>query len=204
MAERKTREIYLIRHGATALNSESGNVDCIRGWRNIPLSEEGRQEAKEVANELAGSGIRVLVSSDLDRAFETASAVAGTTAAELEKTRKLRPWDLGEFTGKESSAVHPEMVRYAKQKPDQKIPGGESFNEFSDRVFSGLQDICEKYPDECLAIVTHHRVERRIKSWIANGSPPDKSYDIDVMFTFGEKTGHAQKITIDLPALFGE
>ena len=36
------RKIYVIRHGATALNSQNGDgsVDKIRGWSDVPLSDK--------------------------------------------------------------------------------------------------------------------------------------------------------------------
>lgn len=197
------RTIYLIRHGATAYNSESGGLDRIRGWKNVPLSEEGREEIKKLAQDLKDSGIGLIVSSDLDRARETAEAIAKTTGAKIELSRQFRPWDLGEYTGQESTAVHPLMVNFATKKPWLRVPGGESFDGFKDRVFSGLREICRKEPEKTLAIVTHHRDERMIRAWIALGSPANEAIDLNVMFVRGEKTAHAEKIKIDMGTLYG-
>lgn len=197
------REIYLIRHGATALNSESGGVDRIRGWKNVQLSEKGREEIKALAQKLKDSGIKTLVSSDLDRAAETAHAIAATTGARVTLTKQFRPWDLGEFTGQESSSIHPVIADFATRKPDTKIPGGEAFNEFRYRVFNGLREYLWQNPDDLLGIVTHHRDERLLKAWIEKGQPRNLGLDLNVMFRHGEKTAHAEVVKIDLGTLYG-
>ena len=197
----KEREIYLIRHGATALNRESGGVDRIRGMKNIPLSPEGKEEAKKLAKQLADSGITMLISSPLDRARETAEAIAETTKARVLVSRALLPWDVGDMTGKESSVAHPKMVEYATEKPNEKMPGGESFDQFKEGALDGLRPILENYRGEMIALVTHHRVERLIKAWQAAGEPSDHRIDFDVMFKHGEKTAHAEKMKINVGAL---
>lgn len=198
------REVYIIRHGATAYNSEgSGGVDRIRGWANIPLSDEGRKQVKELVGKLRKSGIDYIVASDLERTRETAEAVAEATGAILLFSQKFRPWDLGEYTGQESMAVHPIMSDYAHRKPFKSIPGGESFDGFRGRVFSGLREFFFQDRAKQMAIVTHHRVERLIHAWIAAGSPANEAVDLNVMFRRGEGTAHYDKVRIDLDTLYG-
>lgn len=197
------RQIYIIRHGATKFNAEGGGVDRIRGWRNIPLSDTGREQVKKLAASLKNSGIGFMVASDLERTRETAERVQETTGAHLVLSPKFRPWDLGEYTGQESMAVHPMMAKYAYEKPDRAIPGGESFNGFKDRVFWGLREFMGQFPERTLAIVTHHRVERLIHAWIDRGSPRNMDVNLNVMFQRGEGTAHYDKIRIDLNTLYG-
>lgn len=196
-----SRELYLIRHGATALNSESGGPDRIRGWKNLPLSDKGKQEARQLAQQLQDSGITTLISSPMMRAHDTAEAIAKVTHAKVKLEPKLKPWDLGEFTGQESKSVYPVIMKFAMEKPDRKVPGGESFDEFKHRAFDGLKDICDLSLPDYLAVVTHHRVERLIKAWLAAGGMKDRSIDFNVMFQHGEKTAHAEKLKIDMSAL---
>ena len=199
----KFRDLELIRHGATAYNAESGGVDRIRGWKNIPLSDEGRKQVKELAAKLKKSGIGFIVSSDLERTKETAEVVAQATGADLVLSPKFRPWDLGEYTGQESMAVHPIMAKYAHEKPFKPIPGGESFDGFKSRVFSGLREFMLQYPEKLIAIVTHHRCERLVHAWIARGSPANEAVDLNVMFKRGEATASHNKVRVDLNTLYG-
>jgi probable phosphoglycerate mutase len=198
------REVTVIRHGATAYNAESGGVDRIRGWKNVPLSDKGREQVKELAADLKDSGISFIVSSDLERARETAEAIVRSTGADLVFSQKFRPWDLGEYTGQESMAVHPVMADYAYRKPFKAIPGGESFDGFKSRVFSGLREFVGTTPRERkMAIVTHHRCERLIHSWINRGSPRDEAIDLNTMFKRGEGTATSDKVRINLDTLYG-
>ena len=203
MSQYRYRDITIIRHGATAYNAEGGSIDRIRGWKNIPLSDEGRKQVRELAEKLKGSDIRFIVSSDLDRARETAEAVAAATGARLKFSPKCRPWDLGEYTGQESMAVHPIMVDYARHKPWKMIPGGESFDGFRERVFSGLREFMMEDEDKRVAIVTHHRDERLIHAWIAIGAPANLAIDMNVMFKKGEGTAQACNARICLSTLYG-
>lgn len=197
------RKIYLIRHGTTSLNSEGGGVDRIRGWKNVPLSAKGREEAKELGEKLKDSGIGLIVASDLDRAAETAQAIAGTTGARVELTKLFRPWDLGEWTGQESQVIHPKIADFATKKPDAMVPGGESFNWFRYRVFQGLRAYMGAEPSQQMAIVAHHRNERLIQAWRAIGSPANGDIDFNVMFQRGARPAQAELVPIDLETLYG-
>jgi broad specificity phosphatase PhoE len=189
------RDLYVIRHGATALNKESGSPDRIRGWKNVPLSAEGRQEAKELAAELANSGIDVLYYSTLSRAADTAEDIAQTTGARLVPVAELKPWNLGHFTGQESSKVHGEIKRYICKDHDKPVPGGESFNTFKTRVFGALAHILA-HDDRLPGIVTHHRVERLLAAWDKAGQKPNLSIDTDEMLKHGDSTASARLMKI--------
>lgn len=167
----------------------------------MPLSPQGKKEAEKLAERLADSGIETLVSSDLQRAENTAKAIAKTTGARVLTTTDLRPWNLGEFTGRDSNIVHPRIVAYAKNKPDQAIPNGESFNHFAKRVFKVLHKILSDYGDEKLGIVAHHRTERFLKSFIDAGQPASGELNFATMWKHGEKTAHSEKMTLDLKRL---
>jgi broad specificity phosphatase PhoE len=197
------REVTIVRHGATAYNQEGGGVDRIRGWHNVPLSALGREQVRDLAQKLKFSGIDYIVSSDLDRARETAEEIKRVTGADLLLTQKFRPWDLGEYTGQESMAVHPLMAKFAHEKPMKPIPGGESFASFKERVFSGLREFAGQYPQKKMAIVTHHRCERLIHAWIDRGSPANLAIDLNAMFKHGEGTATFDRVRIDMNTLYG-
>jgi broad specificity phosphatase PhoE len=191
----------LIRHGATAMNSSDGSIDRIRGWKNVPLSPKGHEEAKELANRLKDSGLKVLVHSDLSRATDTAQAIADKTKARMIATQNLRPWNVGIYTGRNSNEAHPELVKLAEKQPNVAPQNGESFNDFKERTLHGLREALMQSQGQPLGIVTHHRVERLINGWLANGQPPDFSVDFDTMFRHGEDPATAQNVAISMDAL---
>ena len=166
LRERQThRRVYLIRHGSTEMNSE----DRIRGQCNVPLSAEGREEIARLAELLRESNIQFIVSSDLDRAVETAESIARARGARLNKTGLLRPWDVGKFTGRSASAVTPRLIELARDTPARPAPGGESFNDFKHRAFMGIR-VALGASEAPLAIVSHHRMERLLAAWLSAGA----------------------------------
>lgn len=181
--------LRIVRHGATRLNGESEiSVDKERGWSDVPLTAEGRQEARDAAAKLKGAGIEVIVSSDLKRAKETALIIGGILGVKPEFSFKLRPWNLGDLTGKVMTEAKPQIAAYAN-KPDAKVPGGESFHAFRDRAFEGLGEAVEKHQGKQILIVAHHRVERLIGGWEKAGQPEDHEIDIPTFMQKGDPPG---------------
>ena len=192
------REILLIRHGATSLNDESASVDRIRGWTDVPLSEEGRREAKRLGEKLKADPPDVIVTSDLKRAAETAIVVSEITGTEVALvTQSFRPWDVGRYAGWLSTKAVPILSEWAAERPDQPVDGGEAFDTFRTRFFSGLFGVLDRF-DGLVAVVTHHRDERLLKAWLAAGAPEDGDIDLRVFNQKGERTGHAETLSIPL------
>lgn len=192
------KKMYLIRHGATALNSQNGDgsVDKIRGWADVPLSDKGQEQAEKLGQKLKNSGIDVIYHSPFSRATDTAQHISNNTGAPMIPVEQLKPWNVGELTGQESKDAHPVLKEHATQKADQPLPGGESFNTFKQRTFDGLKQILAQSNGQMPAIVTHHRVERLIQAWIKNGQKPDLSLDMGEMLKHGEATGSAELVHI--------
>ena len=189
------KSVWIIRHGMTALNSEHGGEDRIRGWRNVPLTKEGHAEAGKLANKLRNTDIDVIYHSSLDRAADTAKAIAKTTGAKLVALDELKPWNVGEYTGEHTKVAHPILAKFCCDTPDKSVPGGESFTSFKDRVFKGLRKVATggfKHP----AVVTHHRVERLLAAWEAAGQPADHKINEKVFLEKGEPTAHAEEMKL--------
>ncbi|HET6569628.1 MAG TPA: histidine phosphatase family protein, partial [Rhodothermales bacterium] len=64
--------IFLVRHGATILTAE----DRFAGATDVPLSDEGREQAQRLAMRLSGEPIAGVYASPLGRALETAQILA--------------------------------------------------------------------------------------------------------------------------------
>jgi phosphohistidine phosphatase SixA len=76
--------VFLVRHA----HSDPGDPDELR-----PLSARGRGEARALAERLAGHATppRIVISSPLLRARETAEAISEATSAELRIDERLAP-----------------------------------------------------------------------------------------------------------------
>jgi probable phosphoglycerate mutase len=197
------RRVHVIRHGCTALNAESGETDRIRGWVDVPLAPQGIEDAGKLALSLAKSGITLIYSSPLSRAFDTARPIAAATGAELVDEPGLKPWKMGIWNGMESNDVHAQMREYMVQRPNDKIPDGESFNTFKHRTLDAVARILEAKPGHSIAIVTHHRVERLLTAWDKAGQPLDRAIDMDEMLRHGEGTASAKIMTLDGGRMWG-
>jgi phosphoserine phosphatase len=187
--------IYLVRHGSTAMNSDEKGKDRIRGWENIPLNEQGQEDAYRTSNKLRNAGFKTIVSSDLDRAADTANIIAENhPGATRIFTEKLRPWNLGKMQG--SSSASPETLKRIQdhvENPDKCVPGGECFNDFKQRALDGLSDAADM--EHPVAVVTHHRVERLLNAWNKTGQDnPD--IDQDELLQRGEKPGSVQEVEL--------
>lgn len=87
--------LFLVRHGRTALNA----AGVLRGRLDPALDPVGRHEAEQVAAALAGRGIRQVMASPLQRAVETATAIAATIALTVETDARLADRDYGRWAG---------------------------------------------------------------------------------------------------------
>lgn len=195
----KVLKLLLIRHGATKLNNDDNSVDRIRGWKDIPLSEEGKAEAERLAGEIKKSPPDTIYSSDLKRAHDTAKAIGKATDLKVTADRAFRPWNVGKMAGQKSSKAVPILARYATKTPRKKLPEGESFEDFKHRFFEGLYKISDE--KGIVAVVTHHRGERLLKAWAAEGFPPNGKIDMKVFNSKGEPTGSYERIDIPIEAL---
>lgn len=196
-----TNTIRVVRHGATHLNSNDTSVDRIRGWSDVPLSEEGEDEAKKLASKMAKDPPDHLVCSDLARAHETAKFIAAACDIPIDEVSSgFRPWNVGKFAGQSSKTAVPILCDYAINKPDKKVPEGESFNEFRSRFFKALSEAVDKYGDN-LAVVTHHRGERLLAAWAAAGHPADGTIDGKEFTKKGEGTAGEESVEIPVDRL---
>lgn len=164
---------FVVRHGSTELNSTDKSKDKIRGWLNVPLDSRGRKEAEAAGEQLKGTGLQHIYSSDLDRTIETAQAIQKKTGAPITATAAFRPWHLGPtIEGKSTAEVLPKIEEYIKN-PDTRPPGGESLNEFKDRFLNKFHEVQTKHPNEHTAIVTHYRGTKLLEAWRDTGVDND-------------------------------
>src|SRR5258706_1509368 len=197
--------LYIVRHGETKLNNDTDtSQDRIRGWADVPLTDQGRKEAKVAANKLKQYDIEMIFCSDLSRAKETAEIIGKELGIKPISTKELRPWNLGELTGTTTKDALPKIAEYVRKKANKKVPDGESFDDFSDRFFNGLHEIVEKADGKKLCVVTHHRDERILKAWVDAGCPADHKIDLDTFLQKGDPPGGVIVLKINEENLGGE
>lgn len=120
---------YFVRHGETAANARNE----FRGPLNIPLDEKGIQQAEGVRGFLKNITLGTAYASDMDRVLHTADIALKDKDISPSVTPDLRSWNVGHFAG-QPKPENQFQIKYYQENPDEKIPGGESLNEFRKRV----------------------------------------------------------------------
>jgi broad specificity phosphatase PhoE len=159
--------IWLARHGETAYNAERR----FQGQGAVPLSERGREQARELAEQAVEGGFASLWSSPLPRAWETAEIVAERLALPIAEDDRLMETDTGEWTDRTFAEVEAEFPErfagWVAGEPGFAFPGGESFAEQQARVTAALADIRAAGP--LPALVVCHRNTIRLALEHAQG-----------------------------------
>ena len=78
--------VFIVRHGATILSAE----DRFAGETDIPLSDEGREQTRHLAQRLQKEKITAVYSSPLGRTMETARILAEPHGLEVQTRDGLR------------------------------------------------------------------------------------------------------------------
>ena len=163
--------LFLVRHAQSVWNAERR----IQGQMDAPLSELGRAQARALAERLAGGRWEAVYSSDLRRAFDTATAVAGAIGMPVSSDPDLREIGLGEWEGRTRDdiiATDPEAWERWRRDPDwDVVPGSEGSRGFERRVLTALDRILGRHSDGDLVVVTHGGVIQ-VALAAALGRPP--------------------------------
>jgi len=154
-----TTTILLIRHGETAWNAEKR----LQGHLDIALNAEGERQAALLGAALAAEPIDHIVSSDLQRARQTAEAIARARGARVGIDPMLRERCYGGFEGllySEIAARFPiEFAAWQARDVDGVLPPGanrgESFREFYERVTGAIMAHAAAHRGKTIALVAH-------------------------------------------------
>ena len=148
--------ILAIRHGETAWNVDTR----IQGHLDIPLNDNGLRQARRVARALASrETIHAVYSSDLQRAHDTARAIAEASRAPLTLHTGLRERCFGLFEGKTWAEIETtwpeESARWRKREPAWAPQGGESLLQMRERVTQALHELMREHVDQQIVLVAH-------------------------------------------------
>ena len=138
-----SRRLWLVRHGSTAWNEQQRFC----GWSDIPLSAQGREQARWLAACLAHVKVGALYSSDLDRARETAAFLSegrGLTVQSSNAWRELHFGDWEGLTYEQIVAQYPEQQGFFRDARIYSPPGGETLEHLRQRVLSAFKGLCEE------------------------------------------------------------
>jgi broad specificity phosphatase PhoE len=159
--------LVLVRHGESTWNA----LRLVQGQDDrATLTRRGRQQASDVAHSLSSRGFDLIVSSDLQRAMETALLIAGVLRLEVVPEPALRERGFGDAEGGpmdrltwRTSGIKDGAVVDDDVSPD----GGETLREFRARAGAFFDIRQRRWPAKRLLVVTHGGTIRALQSYCA-------------------------------------
>ena len=152
--------LVLCRHAA------AGDSDCVAA----------------LAAELAGVDAAAVYTSPLERAAETAQAVAAAHGLTPVAIDGLREIDFGDVDGMQFEDYPPDLQAALLNAPGTaQFPGGESYEQLRTRVVAALQQIVQQHDGETVVGVSHAgAIRAALATWLS--VPPDAAFRIDQRF----------------------
>lgn len=157
--------ILLARHGETDWNI----AKRVQGTTDIPLNENGKKQARLLYESLEKEKIKLcrIYSSRQERALETARIVSSRYQIPVEVIPGLEEMNYGLFEGhtwEEIEILYPdEFMKWQSDKRYNKTPGGESYQDLLERLFSALGRIMKETKEDIdsgryVLVLTHGAV----------------------------------------------
>lgn len=148
-------DFVFIRHGETDWNRQQR----FQGHADIPLNAAGLAQAARLGERLAAEPADRLLSSDLQRARQTAAPLAAAWAQAPTLEPGFREQCFGLLEGLDAPTIqarHPDLwAQWLEQRADFALPGGESLRQFHTRVIGAVRALAEGHPGQTLVVVTH-------------------------------------------------
>jgi probable phosphoglycerate mutase len=158
--------ITLVRHGESTWNE----LGLIQGHNDLAqLTDEGRDQARAVAETLKSLGFDRLVTSDLARARQTAEIIGSELNLALTLDSLLRERCFGVLEGQPQEMLDSRssgIVDGVIIDPDARPEGGESFRDVVTRVGVFVEATRDALDEEHLLVVTHGGTIRALRAYV--------------------------------------
>ncbi len=180
--------LYLVRHGQTSSSARH----CYSGRRDVPLTDLGRQQARQAGESLRLAGVDAVYSSPLSRAADTARVIAAATGARLSVDQRLTEVDYGPLEGMDRQGARQRFgaafEAWREEPTSCPIPGVEPLAAALERATEVTAEVVGA--GRCPVIVGHQGILRLVL--VALGQMGLDDY-------FNVRFGEAQPRKIDSP-----
>ncbi len=180
-------KLYVVRHGQSGANLEDRHA----GWRPVPLTALGRQQAQLARKSLEGVAFDRVYCSDLRRAKETAAiALPGSEPIYTAALREICVGKLDGLTFAECEKRYGQDYLDAERRQDFSAFGGETGEKMRRRIHGFLSEL-EKLPHvERVAIIGHEGTVRETLNYVLGTVIPLEHMEIQnasvSVFSLGE------------------
>jgi broad specificity phosphatase PhoE len=168
VAKKVGRTLIIWRHGETDHNASG----IWQGQLDTPLSDKGREQALSAAAALVSYNPSVIVSSDLQRAADTAGSLAARLGLPVSLDKRLREIHAGLWQGMTAGDVAQqfpsEQAALQAGEDIQRGVHGESLAQVAERTQAAVADLlADLAPGECAVIATHGVAGRTVVASLA-------------------------------------
>ena len=172
---KKITTFYLVRHGESEANIRSDNGQEFShvqeyGEYGAPLTEKGREQAKQLAKRLADIHFDAIYSSDLVRAKHTAEAIALERKLTVQTTNLIRERSFFEYLhkhpGKSRKQLEEEMQKELSELSEigkfqyKHSEHMESAKEAASRLITFLREVAVAHPGQTILVGNHGNLIR--------------------------------------------
>lgn len=152
------RKLYLARHGETIFGTEMRYI----GRTDVELSEKGKQQAQQLADDLKDVKLAAVYSSPLKRCIQTARIATAGQGIEPIIVDELAEIDLGDWEGLTQEEIRekwPEIFAARRQDMAEfAAPGGEAWGSVQKRAVSAIEKILQTAPEGPVFIAGHRGI----------------------------------------------
>ncbi len=176
MKKQLNNTYYLFRHGQSETNTKRIiNGDPSSGLYSFGLTEEGKEQVKEVAKEYKDTSIfaqdSIIFTSDFLRTRQTADIIAGVIKSNhVYTTEKLRERSFGDFEKKSKDNLE-SIWESDMRNTTKRFMHVETTQEVFDRVDAFINELEEKYTNKTIILVSHGDVLQILLACWQNFSP---------------------------------
>ena len=202
--------VIFLRHGQAVNNTEKVLAGRTPG---VPLTPEGREQARGAAGLLERLGVSAVYSSPIQRAHDTARIVAEHNSLGVTLDERLIELEMGDFTGMKyddiiasRGDVFSEFYRGGRELAEA---GVETFDHVKSRIGDIAEHVIKKHPGQNVVLVTHmDPIKAMLAAVIDPG--PERLSDIIIpnasLNLFREHGGRLYMSAINLmhPSRFGQ
>lgn len=171
--------IYLVRHGQTACNKDN----LLQATDSDGLDRVGIRQANKLCKKFMKYDVDICFCSPFIRTMQTAFTLVGDRCLII-KDDRLKERYLGDFEGKDIALY--DFKKYWDYNLNSCDSGVEKIQDIYKRCEEFLDDICEKYKDKSILIVSHVAIIKCMQ-YILKDMDREKLYDVDICNCYFEK-----------------
>jgi broad specificity phosphatase PhoE len=146
---------------SATFDEENGLVS---GWSDVRLSQLGMDQSKQITQRYAGQQIDAVFCSDLRRATQTVEIALDRNPKLVYTDWRLRECNYGELAQTPQAEFDPVKAGYI----DQPFPGGESYQQCTERIRSFLFDMKTHFDGKNLLLISHPSTQFALEALLNN------------------------------------